>query len=192
MGKRGPKPEIISEELNAERKKRIWEILIEHGITKQQEAANLLYPVNVNDKTTENSKPLQQSISKQIGKKGTVTSNFCETIQEQFPEYSLEYIKGESPYKTKEEARIQEQKEMLEESLRNGVTINKSIAALGRFSGFQFDFDKSKDPFDAGTFVTITRDGVTWQLSVDEWGDLQNQICDYVEFAIKHLPSLSL
>ena len=180
---------MLEESINELRKDRIREIIREKHLTYEQFGAIVK---GVPDENTGIATPMNaRNVSTYLSKRGKITTNLCERIWKAFKsDYDLKWIMGESPYKNREEEKITkliEHNKQLADSHRDGVTINKSIAALGRFSGFQFDFDKSKDPFDAGTFVTITRDGVTWQLSVDEWQNLQQQICDYIEFAIKHL-----
>lgn len=184
---------MLEESINELRKENIRKIIEEKHLTKKQFGEIVGGEA---DKKTGIATPMHpKNVSTYLSKRGKITDKLCKRVWDAFKaDYDLEWIMGESPYKNREEEKITkliELNKQLADSHRDGVTINKSIAALGRFSGFQFDFDKSKDPFDAGIFVTITRDGVTWQLSVDEWGDLQNQICDYIEFAIKHLPSIT-
>lgn len=193
---------MLEESINELRKDRIREIIEDKHLTKKQFGEIV---GGEPDKKTGIATPMHsKNVSTYLSKRGKITDKLCKRVWHAFKaDYDLQWIMGESPYKNREDEKIKklieqhkeiiEHNKMLEDSLRDGIIINKSIATLGRFSGFQFDFERSKDPFDADTFVTITqtRSGGSWQLSVDEWQDLQKQICDYIEFAIKHLPSIT-
>lgn len=166
-------------EINIKRCKRLKQLIDETGIKQNQLAADTGIS--------------QQSISAMVQEKANVTDTTIEIITKKFPQYSAEWLSGYSDYKNTTErfaaavSRACDEGELLLTGLNAFAqlanyhisanfpqSVNGRIAIEGAINAVKRAY-------------TITHDGTSIQLSVDEMNAFENEVLDFITLQFAHL-----
>lgn len=164
-------------EINVKRCKRLKQVIDETGIKQNQLAADTGIS--------------QQSISAMVQEKANVTDTTVEIIVKRFPQYSAEWLLGYSDYKNNSErfAAVVSQTQDECDLLLTG------LYAFSKLADYKIESNLStsekvyvEDMLKAiRDTYTITHDGASIQLSIDEMNNFENEVLDLVELQLKHL-----
>jgi len=143
----------------------------------------------------------QQTISKIMNGKASLTEDNARLIIKHFPQYRLEWLMGYDQHKTLTELYIS----IVSEAQHEGDTLMLGFQAFAHLNGFEIESDfpahleisKNEDAtleIDDVAFeklirpkYKITRDGKAAFISAEEMNVLQNEICEYVEFKLERV-----
>ena len=133
----------------------------------------------------------QQSISAMVQGKANVTETTAEIIVKRFPEYSIEWLLGFSDYKNNAE----KFRAVISQAQHEGDLLLTGLSAFAQLANYQIDVTspmKEIDTVEAALKMivggyTISHDGVSIKLSLEEMNAFENEVCDFVELQLKHL-----
>lgn len=116
-------------------------------------------------------------------------------IVEQYPEYTIEFLRGETPYKNKAEETAHLIAITVNKGREEGTKLRAATLILANLSGFTIDtdaFDRTGDDvIDTVHEITygcdVIRNGKLLHLSMDDMNALENYICDFVEMTLDRL-----
>lgn len=115
-------------------------------------------------------------------------------IAEVFPEYSVEFLRGETPYRnTAEQARS-----IFLKVAKEGKELQAAVSMLAELSGFHIDHTSSATYEKTGDSVVdvvheyaggcdIIRGNRLLHLDMDEMSAFENYVCDFVELTLDRL-----
>ena len=169
-----------TKEINPIRGKRLKQIITEEHTT--QKALNKATGIS------------QQAISEMINGKANVTDTTAEAVLKVYPHYRYEWLMGLDDFKTVGEQFSGAINEMNQE----GEMLMRGLCSFANLSGFAISFTSSAfqhghtDSIDnvmkwIRDGYTISRNGQTAQLSIEDFNDLEEEICDYVELRLDRI-----
>lgn len=165
-------------ELKAETGRRLKLLYKETGIS-QRELAEML-------------KRKETALSPIANGKATMTERWANLIHSALPDYSVEYLMGESPYRNDREREIEERKARL----HNTDMLDLGIGALADACGYTFTARATLvpqgEPLESGfqelvpdTEMIVSRDGETTVISREDMRRIQQEVCDFLDFKIQ-------
>ena len=132
----------------------------------------------------------QQNISKMMVLKTAVTDETIRLIHERFPQYRVQWLKGDDDYMTNADLFLS----MVNSINENGKLLNNGFLSFAMLNGYQIDYAPvygnnsiEKTIQNIKKYCTISKDGKSLTLSLAELDDFQNEICDYVAFRLEHM-----
>lgn len=166
------------QELKAETGRRLKLLYKETGIS-QRELAEML------DRK-------ETALSPIANGKTTMTERWANRIHSVLPDYSVEYLMGESPYRNDREREIEERKARL----HNTDMLDLGIGALADACGYTFTARATLvpkgEPLESGlqkfvpdTEVIVSREGSTTTISREEMRRIQEEVRDFLDFKIQ-------
>lgn len=164
-------------EINVKRCERLKQIIEETGV-KQNELAF-------------NTGISQQAISSMVQKKANVTETTAEIIVKMFPQYSFEWLMGYTDYKNNTEKLCA----VISKAQNEGDLLLSGLSAFAQLCDYHIKLSSpahgSHNVEDVLKMVTegytLTHDGASIQLSLEEMNAFENEVCDFVELKLKHL-----
>ena len=164
-------------EIKGLRCKRLKEIIEREGVKQNQ--------------LSEETGISQQSISAMVQGKANVTETTAEIIVKRFPEYSIEWLLGFSDYKNNAE----KFRAVISQAQHEGDLLLTGLSAFAQLANYQIDVTSPMKEIDTveaalkmiGGGYTISHDGVSIKLSLEEMNAFENEVCDFVELQLKHL-----
>ena len=166
-------------EINAERCKRLKQLIEETGIKQNQLAADTGIS--------------QQSISAMVQKKANVTDTTIEILAKKFPQYSAEWLSGYSDYKNSAERFAA----VISHSRDEGELLLMGLDAFAQLAGYHISVAPMQsvngkiaieNAINAmGEAYTITHDDTSIQLSIDEMNFFENEVLDFITLQFAHL-----
>lgn len=137
------------------------------GVTEQ----HLSYIINGH-------KPLTSDVAKKI------IDCYC-------PETRISYLLGYDDDRTEKDVSIN----ALRKGMFEGNSMLMGLVSFGKLCGFNFSvYDPDQDERNAtkvienlSSWYTIKKDGQTVKLSIDDMNQLENEICDFIEFKLNKL-----
>lgn len=128
------------------------------------------------------------------GKKQIRRENAAKIV-ERFPEYTIEFLRGETRYKNKAEERAHIIASTINKGREEGTKLRAAFLILANLAGFTIDTDafditgdKLVDIVHEYTYgCDIIRDGRLLHLSMDDMSALENYVCDFVEMTLEGL-----
>jgi transcriptional regulator with XRE-family HTH domain len=166
------------QELNAETGRRLKQLCKDTGIS-QRKLAEMI--------------GRKESALSPIAKgKATLTPRTAKQIHDVLPDYSVEYLTGESPYRNDREREIEERKARL----HNTDMLDLGIGALADACGYTFTARATLvpqgEPLESGlqkfvpdTEVIVSREGSTTTISREEMRRIQEEVRDFLDFKIQ-------
>ena len=166
------------QELKAETGRRLKLLYKETGITQRELAEKL--------------KRKETALSPIANGKTTMTERWANRIHSVLPDYSVEYLMGESPYRNDREREIEERKARL----HNTDMLDLGIGALADACGYTFTSrvtlvprgEASESGFQKlvpDTEVIVSRDGNATTISREEMRRIQCEVRDFFDFKIQ-------
>lgn len=137
----------------------------------------------------------QQTISKIINHKASMTEETARRISEKYPGYSFEWLMGYVDYKNEMEHFGQEITEAQDKAHIRWT----GLLAFAKLSGFEINFASPLPKSTGGRHkvedaIKMFRDGYVVRrgkqkqnVSLEQMNQLQNEICDFVEFKLNKL-----
>lgn len=137
----------------------------------------------------------QQTISKIINHKASMTEETARRISEKYPGYSFEWLMGYVDYKNEMEHFGQAMTEMQDEA----HLLWTGLLAFAKLSGFEISFASPLSKSNGGRnkvedAIKMVRDGYVVRrgkqkqnISLEQMNQLQNEICDFIEFKLNKL-----
>ena len=130
----------------------------------------------------------QQTISKIINGKATLTRQTALKISEIFPQYSAEWILGLSDYKSDSDHMSQ----LIRNAAKTSDFLFTGLSAFAQLSGYRISGPQLITNCDDATLklakgYEIRKDCKLVELSPDEFRQFENEICEIVELKFKHL-----
>lgn len=124
--------------------------------------------------------------------KATMTERWANRIHSVLPDYSVEYLMGESPYRNDREREIEERAK----KKHHGDMLDLGIGALADACGYTFTaravFIAQGEPLDSGlqrfvpdTEMIVSRDGETTVISREDMRRIQQEVRDFLDFKIQ-------
>lgn len=124
--------------------------------------------------------------------KTTMTERWANRIHSVLPDYSVEYLMGESPYRNDREREIEERKARL----HNTDMLDLGIGALADACGYIFTARATLVPqgetLESGfqklvpdTEIIVSRGGETTVISRKDMRRIQQEVCDFLDFKIQ-------
>ena len=137
----------------------------------------------------------QQSISRMVKGLASVTDQTADLITDLFPQYRKSWLMGYDDLKTGSASLAavfqdsQRENDLLMKGLISFATLNQISIS---FTSPAFQEDQQSDSVEnvlqwLKDGYTISREGRSAQLSLDEMNALQNEICDFVEFKLQRI-----
>lgn len=166
------------QELKAETGRRLKLLYKETGIS-QRELAEML------DRK-------ETALSPIANGKTTMTERWANRIHSVLPDYSVEYLMGESPYRNDREREIEERAK----KKHHGDMLDLGIGALADACGYTFTaravFVAQGEPLESGwqrlvpeTEMIVSRDGETTVISREDMRRIQQEVRDFLDFKIQ-------
>ena len=145
----------------------------------------------------------QRDLAEMIGRKETalspiangkapLTARTAKLIHDVLPDYSVEYLTGESPYRNDREREIEERAQ----KKHHGDMLDLGIGALADACGYTFTARATLvpqgEPLESGfqklvpdTEMIVSRDGNTTVISREDMRRIQQEVCDFLDFKIQ-------
>lgn len=139
----------------------------------------------------------QQTISRMVKGLASVTDQTASLITELFPQYRRSWLMGYDDMKTGND----EMNHLIRQQHQESKLLNTGLISFASLSGFKIEitspaFQNPEDPHHDSIEnimkwikdgYTISREGRSAQLSLDEMNALENEICDFVEFKLSRI-----
>lgn len=129
----------------------------------------------------------QSAISEMVNGKRTVTETTARAIVQVFPQYSYEWLMGDSDYKTLAEKNLA----MFQQVRHDGELLDIAFFYFAKLNDYTVehpDFSSTHQVEEAIHLVNhgykICKGGQSRQLSIHELRDLENEICDYIGYRL--------
>lgn len=133
----------------------------------------------------------QQAISAMVQGKANVTETTAEIIVKRFPQYSIEWLLGFSDYKNSTE----KNSAVISQAQHEGDLLLTGLSAFAQLAQYQIKVTSPMQKI--GTVeetlnmlmdgYTISHDGASIKLSLEEMNVFENEAFDFVELQLKHL-----
>lgn len=131
----------------------------------------------------------QQKISEMINGKANVTETTARAIVQAFPQYRFEWLMGYDDYKNTAE----KNNAIIRQAQHEGTLLEAGLRFISSLSGFEISGPFERIPqlvpveelltqFNEGFIVT--KEGESCRLTIDEMVQLENDVCDYVEYRL--------
>lgn len=128
------------------------------------------------------------------GKKQIRRENAAKIV-ERYPEYTIEFLRGETRFKNEAERKAHIIAETVNKGIAEGTKLRAAILILADLSGFTIDTDAFERTGDVVVDTVreytygcdIIRGGKLLHLSMDDMSALENYICDFVEMTLDRL-----
>lgn len=133
-----------------------------------------------------------QTVSAMVKGTAPVTERTARAINAHFPDYSIEYLMGESPYRNDREREAEERAE----KRHHGDMLDLGIGALADACGYTFTaravLVPQGEPLESGlqrfvpdTEVIVSREGSTTTISREDMRRIQQEVRDFLDFKIQ-------
>ena len=127
-----------------------------------------------------------------VNMKANVTEETAHTILEKYPQYRFEWLMGLDDDKTVNEKNAR----IVSTAQAEGDTLWKCMISMSELRGFSIrpnlENQTGKIPLDellhfvCHSYI-ISRDGKSATLNVNEFNELENEICDYIEMRLSRI-----
>lgn len=171
-----PKTGRQEAEYNKKSAERVKIVYTEQGITQNK----LAEIINIQ----------QSAISEMVHGKRKVTATTAQAIHSAFPQYSVSYLLGIDDNKNDAEKNIA----LINQAQKEGALLEAGLRFYASLKGFDISSPYERMP-DRGQademlkhlkdgYLVTSKNGETCALSVKEMNQLENDVCDYVEYRL--------
>ena len=116
---------------------------------------------------------------------------YAEMIVEKYPEYTVQFLRGETPFMNV----AQQTRQTIIDGITDGTRLRASVMTLADLSGFNIDvasFERTGDDVidtvhEYTSGCDIIRGNRLLHLDMDEMDAFENYVCDFVELTLDRL-----